>query len=538
MANKPSKILRIVAGLLIIGGCLCAFWVIDSGLFNSTTKDPEVKTSTKLAPLTGSEPSVISAKTSFDLFTETPTVVVAHDNQTIAALIAANNNLPTIDNSVLNSSLIENLKIEKIINVSSQGFTIDQTIPNGVESLDIAVDCSNATSCDQADLESAQTLFNDSSAISERYTNLEISKKDIQTLADLALEKPEDQVNVIITDSSSLGSNFILDLANLTLASEKTLTVSNDLRANPEILKEISVDTKIAIFGDKENSASYLSQLAVVRSGIELPGGGFLVKNPEGSKQKMYIALYGHPSGGALGVLGEQKVPETIERVNKITADYQELDPETEMVPTLEIIATIASAFAEDDLTYSRKSKISELKPLIDAAEEAGVYVVLDLQPGRTDFLTQAKIYEEFLKRPNVGLALDPEWRLKPNQVHLREIGSVQASEINEVSQWMAELVQENDLPQKMLILHQFNLSMIKNRSDLDTSHSEVQILIHADGQGAQGAKVGTYEVLRKDAPENITWGWKNFYDEDTPRILTPAQTLAVEPRPEFVSYQ
>ena len=40
------------------------------------------------------------------------------------------------------------------------------------------------------------------------------------------------------------------------------------------------------------------------------------------------------------------------------------------------------------------------------------MYVVLDLQPGRTDFLTQAKRYEPLLALPHVGLALDPEWRL------------------------------------------------------------------------------------------------------------------------------
>jgi hypothetical protein len=67
--------------------------------------------------------------------------------------------------------------------------------------------------------------------------------------------------------------------------------------------------------------------------------------------------------------------------------------------------------------------------------------VILDLQPGRTDFLTQAMIYEEFLRLPHVGLALDPEWRLEPNQVHLRQIGSVDAAEINQVGNWLASLV-------------------------------------------------------------------------------------------------
>ena len=53
----------------------------------------------------------------------------------------------------------------------------------------------------------------------------------------------------------------------------------------------------------------------------------------------------------------------------------------------------------------------------VEAAAEHGVYVVLDLQPGRQDFLSQAQQYQELLELPNVGLALDPEWRLGPDQV-------------------------------------------------------------------------------------------------------------------------
>ncbi len=67
---------------------------------------------------------------------------------------------------------------------------------------------------------------------------------------------------------------------------------------------------------------------------------------------------------------------------------------------------------------YSSETEIGVLRPYVDAAKAAGIYVVLDLQPGRTDFLTQAKRYAELLAEPHVGLALDPEWRLKPNQRH------------------------------------------------------------------------------------------------------------------------
>lgn len=163
--------------------------------------------------------------------------------------------------------------------------------------------------------------------------------------------------------------------------------------------------------------------------------------------------------------------------------------------------------------------------------------VVLDLQPGTTDFLTQAKRYEELLVEPHVGLALDPEWRLQPGQRHLRQIGSVSVEEVNSVITWLADLTREHALPQKVLVLHQFRLSMIRDRELLDTSRDELAITIHADGNGTPEEKFATWDALRAAAPDNVHWAWKNFYDEDRP-TFTPAQTMDVEPAPVFVSYQ
>ena len=176
--------------------------------------------------------------------------------------------------------------------------------------------------------------------------------------------------------------------------------------------------------------------------------------------------------------------------------------------------------------------------PWLDAAEAAGLYVVLDLQPGRTDFLTQAKEYADLLVRPHVGLALDPEWRLAPDGRHLRSIGQVHVDEVNAVGNWLADFITEHRLPPKVLTLHQFQTRMIVERDRLDTTRPQVQYLVHVDGQGSQPAKQGTWEVIKRDLPERSWLGWKNFEDEDTP-MLTPAQTVAqVDPLPHFISYQ
>ncbi len=165
------------------------------------------------------------------------------------------------------------------------------------------------------------------------------------------------------------------------------------------------------------------------------------------------------------------------------------------------------------------------------------MFVILDLQPGRTDFLTQAQRYAELLREPHVGLALDPEWRLRPDQVHLRQIGSVDGAEVDAVAAWLAELTRAEGLPQKMFVLHQFSPSMIANRQVVRTDRPELQVVIHVDGQGSPGAKVGTWNAIRQGAAPGIAWGWKNFLDEDLP-MLTPEQTWAVAPRPDLVTYQ
>jgi hypothetical protein len=270
-------------------------------------------------------------------------------------------------------------------------------------------------------------------------------------------------------------------------------------------------------------------QLATVREAAELPGGGFTF---DGTR---LVAFYGNPTTRFLGVLGEQDPAGSLERLAPIVEDYS--TDGLRGIPGFEIIATIASAQAGADNDYSEEMDLDTLRPWIDFAAENGVYVILDLQPGRTDFLTQAKRYEEFLRMPHVGLALDPEWRLKPDQVHLRQIGTVDAEEINQVSQWLAELVREELGPQKYFIVHQFRFSMITNRETIETP-PELYTVIQMDGQGPLPSKYETYRALTAGQGDvGWHWGWKNFYDEDSP-MATPAQVLDVEPVVVFVSFQ
>ena len=110
------------------------------------------------------------------------------------------------------------------------------------------------------------------------------------------------------------------------------------------------------------------------------------------------------------------------------------------MVPAFELIATVAQANPGVGGDYSFEAPISLLEPWVDAAGKAGMYVVLDLQPGRANFLDQAKLYEPLLRLPHVGLALDPEWRIAARQLPLSRSAAPRRREINSVYRWLADL--------------------------------------------------------------------------------------------------
>ena len=266
-------------------------------------------------------------------------------------------------------------------------------------------------------------------------------------------------------------------------------------------------------------------------SRVELPGGGRVM-----FPGRRLVALYGHPQIRGLGVLGKHDLAGSIALAADLAGKYQPLS-DVPVIPTFEIIASYADAAPGEDGDYSAESSVASLRPWVEAAGAAGMYVVLDLQPGRADFLSQARRYTDLLTLPFVGLALDPEWRLGPTQLPLQQIGGVDASEVNAVIHWLGELTTAHQLPEKLLVLHQFRLDMLRDQQRINTDSPQVAVLIHMDGLGTQDLKDETWAAVVKAAGPGTPLGWKNFYTKDTP-MLTPQQTMSKKPTPAMISYQ
>jgi hypothetical protein len=349
------------------------------------------------------------------------------------------------------------------------------------------------------------------------------------------VDRADPLVGTVVLATGEAGSTAALATARAAGASVALTSGEADPRRSEDALRALAEGEPEAVvalgasFG-AEDGLDWKVETAA--GGTQLPGGGQVL-----FPGRLLVALYGHPGTAALGILGEQGIEAAVERSRAHAAPYEPLvdDP---VVPAFEIIATVASSAPGADGNYSAEADPDDLRPWVEAAGQAGLYVVLDLQPGRTDFLAQAQRYGSLLQLPHVGLALDPEWRLSPDGVHLTEIGSVGVDEVNGVVTWLADLTRTHGLPQKLLVLHQFQLRMIDGRERLDTSRDELAVMVHADGQGAQGDKQATWRALHGDPPAGLFWGWKNFYDEDAP-MLTPEQTMTqVRPRPDLISYQ
>ena len=340
---------------------------------------------------------------------------------------------------------------------------------------------------------------------------------------------------VILVHRGDSSPATIAASATARISGAQVVTVRGfDPRADPAVIAALAAarPTHVLAIGAGFGPVDRLaSRVAVAVTGVQLPGGGQIV-----FPMHRVVALYGHPGAAALGALGQQNLHASIVRAREAAAPYRALSS-VPVVPAMEVIATVAQGAPGKNRSYSYESTVASLRPWVKRATAAGMYVVLDLQPGRANLLSQAKRYEQLLKRPNVGLALDPEWKLQPGQLPLRQIGSVGITEVNSVISWLADLTGHYHLPQKLLVLHQFRLSMIRGERRLDVRHDDLAIVIHMDGQGSPTVKQQTWEAITKAAPQGVYFGWKNFYAKDHP-MLSPPQTMARIPQPVMVSYQ
>jgi hypothetical protein len=264
---------------------------------------------------------------------------------------------------------------------------------------------------------------------------------------------------------------------------------------------------------------------------------GSIADFPEGELLPDYriLAFYGHPHTPDLGILGQYSKEDLLALLREEAAAYERADPDTPIMPAFEMIASVAQSEPGADGMYLAQTDEETIREYIQFTQENGILLILDIQVGRTSIADEWEIIKKYMNEPNVHLAIDPEFAMGPEQVPLIDIGSVDADDITFAQEQLSQLVEEENLPPKVLIVHRFTDGMVTNADELDEV-DDVQLVVDTDGFGDPDSKIATYQLYARDGGFKFS-GIKLFYDQDHP-LMQPDDVVNLDPPPNFVMYQ
>jgi hypothetical protein len=245
------------------------------------------------------------------------------------------------------------------------------------------------------------------------------------------------------------------------------------------------------------------------------------------------VAYSGAPQDDELGILGIGSPRRAARQLERQAKPYAR--PRRPVLPAFELIAAIVTSEPGDGGDHSMRQDDSTIRRYLRVARAHRMLLLLDIQPGYAPFLQEAKALERWLKEPDVGLALDPEWSMKPPLLPAQEIGSTDAATVNGVSRYLSDLVRQGDLPQKLLVVHRFTRDMIENEDQLERNPG-VALVVNVDGFGDQPNKISKYREFTRDLRRRYN-GFKLFYHEDL-NLMSPQRVLRLRPQPDLVVYE
>ena len=267
---------------------------------------------------------------------------------------------------------------------------------------------------------------------------------------------------------------------------------------------------------------------AAVEPAEQLPRGGRRI-----FPDFRVVAFYGAPQSEQLGALGIGSPAAAARRLERVARGYERRT--RPVLPALELISTIAAADPGDDGLYRMHQPDKVIARYHRAAREAKALLLLDIQPGRGDFVSEVRRLERWLREPDVGIALDPEWRVGPDEVPGNVIGKVAAEEVNAVTDYVARFVVDHDLPEKLFVVHQFTSGMIENKDQVARRRG-LAITMNVDGFGDRANKISKYAQFTSELTR-FHDGFKLFYEEDT-NLMSPGAVLDLRPPPDLVVYE
>lgn len=245
------------------------------------------------------------------------------------------------------------------------------------------------------------------------------------------------------------------------------------------------------------------------------------------------------------GFVGTFSDSALLARVHEQSQQYAELDPAHPAVSGLDVVSPVAEPDPGPDGYYSALTAPETVEHYLNLATQQHMLFFLDMQIGRAPLQKEVAALWQYLQLPNVDLALDPEFDVAPYGVPDINLGHMMASDINPVIDELSHLVIDRHLPPKILIIHQWQESMLPDWYNIKPKYG-VTIITCSDGFGTPEEKLADYQQF--DNVQLIEYpGIKLFYPNfpgnpphptlDDP-LMSPADVLKLHPAPVLVMYQ
>ena len=255
---------------------------------------------------------------------------------------------------------------------------------------------------------------------------------------------------------------------------------------------------------------------------------------------KRVVAYYGNLYSKRMGILGEFPPKEVWRRLNEEVAIWNKVDPSTPVQPAIHYIAVVGQGIPMKDGTYCKRMPFQQIDSALAIAKMGNAILFLDLQVAQSNVQHEVPLLEKYLKMPQVHLGIDPEFSMKEGHIPGKKIGTMNETDINFCTDYLAKLVKANNLPPKILVVHRFTQGMVRNHKSIKLC-PEVQIVMNMDGWGEPVLKFSTYKLYISKEPVQFT-GFKLFYKNDLKkapnRMITPAELMKIKPQPIYIQYQ
>jgi len=251
---------------------------------------------------------------------------------------------------------------------------------------------------------------------------------------------------------------------------------------------------------------------------------------------KRVVAYYGNFYSKGMGILGKLSPDTMLAKLQEEVKKWEEADSLTPVQPALHYITVTAQGKAGKDKKYRLRMPFSQIDKALELAKKINAIVFLDVQVGHSDVKQEIPLLEKYLSLPNVHFGIDPEFAMHGEKVPSTVIGTMDATDVNYVSGYLADLVKKYNLPPKILIVHRFTTGMLTNYKQI-SKHPEVQIVVNMDGFGIPAKKINSYKLAVVNQPIQFA-GFKLFYKQDQPNLMQPSEVLKLYPKPVYIQYQ